>query len=81
MSEQTTEKETTDPFKPYKGRFKTYPSIPRQGRDKDDIFKELSVMADEENEKVENRPGIGYLLSCRGRAPSISEQDIYPVFP
>jgi glutamate/tyrosine decarboxylase-like PLP-dependent enzyme len=51
MSEQTTEKETTDPFKPYKGRFKSYPSIPRKGRDKDDIFKELSVMADEENAK------------------------------
>jgi len=27
MSQQTTESENTDPFKPYKGRFKSYHSI------------------------------------------------------
>ncbi len=51
MSEQATKGEYTDPFKPYKGRFKSIPSIPRKGRDKDDIFKELSAMAEEENAK------------------------------
>ena len=51
MSEPTAESESTDPFKPYKGRFKSYHSIPQKGRDRDDIFKELSIMADEENAK------------------------------
>ena len=51
MSEQTTESEITDPFKPYKGRFKSYHSIPEKGRERDDIFKELSTMAEEENAK------------------------------
>lgn len=40
-----------DPFKPYKGRFESYLSIPEEGRDKDDIFKELSTIAEEENAK------------------------------
>jgi glutamate/tyrosine decarboxylase-like PLP-dependent enzyme len=51
MSKQTTENEITDPFKPYKGRFKSYHSIPEKGCDRDDIFKELSTMAEEENAK------------------------------
>jgi glutamate/tyrosine decarboxylase-like PLP-dependent enzyme len=51
MSEQTTESEITDPFKPYKGRFKSYHSIPEKGRERDDIFRELSTMAEEENAK------------------------------
>ena len=51
MSEQVTESENTDPFKPYKGRFKSYHSIPQKGCDRDAIFKELSAMAEEENAK------------------------------
>jgi sphinganine-1-phosphate aldolase len=38
-----------DPLKPYKGRFKSYDRIPVEGRPQDDIFRELSVMAEEEN--------------------------------
>jgi sphinganine-1-phosphate aldolase len=48
----TDSKEATppaDPLKPYKGRFATHDRIPDHGRDKDDIFQELSVMAQEEN--------------------------------
>ena len=48
-----TEKKDTlppaDPLKPYKGRFESYDRIPSKGRAKDDIFRELSVMAEEEN--------------------------------
>jgi glutamate/tyrosine decarboxylase-like PLP-dependent enzyme len=51
MPVQSTENENTDPFKPYKGRFKSHTSIPQNGRDKEDIFKELSLMAEEENAK------------------------------
>jgi sphinganine-1-phosphate aldolase len=51
MSEQANETQAVDPFKPYKGRFKEYHALPAQGRDKDDIFKELSRMAEEENAK------------------------------
>jgi glutamate/tyrosine decarboxylase-like PLP-dependent enzyme len=51
MSKQTAEKQNIDPFKPYKGRFESYHSIPKKGRDQEDIFKELSTMAEEENAK------------------------------
>ena len=51
MSGQTAENRNTDPFKPYKGRFESYDRLPVRGRDKDDIFKELATMAEEENEK------------------------------
>jgi len=47
MSEQ----QNVDPFKPYKGRFESYASIPEKGRAKDDILKELSTMAEAENAK------------------------------
>jgi glutamate/tyrosine decarboxylase-like PLP-dependent enzyme len=40
-----------DPFKPYKGRFESYDAIPAKGRNKEDIFEELSIMAQEENAK------------------------------
>jgi sphinganine-1-phosphate aldolase len=40
-----------DPFKPYRGRFQSYERLPEKGRDKDDIFKELSAMSAEENAK------------------------------
>jgi sphinganine-1-phosphate aldolase len=49
MSDQKTE--VKDPFKPYKGRFQSYARLPEKGRDKNDIIKELTVMADEENAK------------------------------
>ena len=51
MPEQSIENENTDPFKPYKGRFKSNTMLPQNGRDKEDIFKELSIMAEEENAK------------------------------
>jgi sphinganine-1-phosphate aldolase len=49
MSEQSAEKQNVDPFKPYKGRFESHESLPENGRDKSNIFKELSTMAEEEN--------------------------------
>jgi sphinganine-1-phosphate aldolase len=51
MPEQAKKTQPVDPFKPYKGRFEEYPAIPSKGRDKDDIFKELLMMAEEENAK------------------------------
>ena len=51
MSKQTTAEQNIDPFKPYKGRFESYHSIPKKGRDQEDIFKELSTMAEAENAK------------------------------
>jgi hypothetical protein len=51
MSEQANETQPVDPFKPYKGRFEVYHALPAKGRDQDDIFKELSMMAAEENAK------------------------------
>ena len=51
MPEHANEAQPVDPFKPYKGRFKEHHALPAQGRDKDDIFKELSLMAAEENAK------------------------------
>lgn len=51
MSEKTAENQNIDPFKPYKGRFENYHRLPEKGRDEDDIFKELSAMAEEENAK------------------------------
>ena len=51
MAERPPENKTADPFKPYKGRFESHHCIPPKGRDKDDIFRELSTMAEEENAK------------------------------
>lgn len=51
MSDQ---QEFKDPFKPYRGRFQSYDRLPEQGRDTDDIFKELSAMSAEENAKWKN---------------------------
>jgi glutamate/tyrosine decarboxylase-like PLP-dependent enzyme len=49
MSEQTAAKQNSDPFKPYKGRFKSNARLPAKGRDEDEIYKELATMAEEEN--------------------------------
>jgi glutamate/tyrosine decarboxylase-like PLP-dependent enzyme len=49
MSEPAKETQPVDPFKPYKGRFEDNHSLPTEGRDQDDIFNELSTMAEEEN--------------------------------
>ena len=49
MSEKKDTLPPADPLKPYKGRFESYDRIPSKGRAKDDIFRELSVMAEEEN--------------------------------
>ena len=51
MSEKEDLKPTEDPFKPYKGRLESHECLPEKGRHKDDIFKELSIMAEEENAK------------------------------
>ena len=49
MVDQTDEKTGKDPFKPYQGRFEVHHRLPEKGREQDDIFRELSVMAEEEN--------------------------------
>jgi len=51
MSEEKKTNEEPDPFRPYKGRFRSYPRMAEKGRDPEDIFQELSTMAREENEK------------------------------
>ena len=51
-SEKTTP--PVDPLKPYKGRFAGYDRMPGTGRDPEDIFQELSVMAREENARWQN---------------------------
>ena len=51
MTQNDTENENIDPFKPYNGRFEACRSLPAKGRDKDEIIKELSIMAEEENTK------------------------------
>jgi sphinganine-1-phosphate aldolase len=51
MSPQTNKDQPVDPFKPYIGRFEEYHRLPAQGRDRNDIIKELSIMAEEENAK------------------------------
>lgn len=48
MSENN-EKSNPNSFKPYDGRFQSYPRLPEKGRDKEDIFRELSTMAEEED--------------------------------
>lgn len=53
MTQNSSELEQPDPFKPYKGRFGSHEAIPEKGRKKDDIFNELSAMAEEENAKWE----------------------------
>lgn len=49
MPDHEPQNQTTDPFKPYKGRFETHAQIPSEGRDKEDIVKELTEIAQEEN--------------------------------
>jgi glutamate/tyrosine decarboxylase-like PLP-dependent enzyme len=38
-----------DPFKPYKDRFQSFASLPAGGRDSEELYRELSAMAEEEN--------------------------------
>lgn len=51
MTDNKSELEPVDPMKPYKGRLESHPEIPDKGRSKDDILKDLSIMAKEENAK------------------------------
>jgi sphinganine-1-phosphate aldolase len=51
MPEQKTTITNSDPFKPYKGRFKTHEKIPEKGGDREEILTELRIMSDEENAK------------------------------
>ena len=57
MPEQSTENENTDPFKPYKGRFKSYASIPQNGRDKEEIFNDPIVTEITKAEKFYSAEG------------------------
>jgi sphinganine-1-phosphate aldolase len=61
MSQNESEMEPKDPFKPYKGRFESYEAIPEKGRNKDDILNELSVLAEEENTKWQSGQVSGTL--------------------
>ena len=49
MTEKQTLSPPTDPLKPYKERFESHDRIPAKGRDREELFEELSVMAEEEN--------------------------------
>ncbi len=49
MSEQAKEAQPVDPFKPYREQYQSYHAMPAKGRDRDDILKELSAMAEAEN--------------------------------
>jgi sphinganine-1-phosphate aldolase len=51
MSDQSNQEQETDSFKPYKGKFQSYHELPEKGRAQDEIFNELSLMAEEENAK------------------------------
>ncbi|OQY03420.1 MAG: hypothetical protein B6I22_11645 [Desulfobacteraceae bacterium 4572_123] len=51
MSDQEKEMQDVDPYKPYKGRLESFDHIPQKGRDKDEILRDLSFMAKEENAK------------------------------
>ena len=53
MTTKASDIEPADPFKPYKGRFKSHNAIPAKGRNKKDILEELATMAQEENAKWE----------------------------
>ena len=54
MTEEKPDTQPVDPLKPYKGRFESYGRIPSEGRSRDDIFRELSIMAEEENARWQN---------------------------
>lgn len=49
MTNHSKDQSSADPFKPYRGRFESYRRLPRKGRAKGDISRELSLMSDEEN--------------------------------
>lgn len=49
MKDETKNGASTDPFKPYKGRFHSYDCLPEKGREREDLFRELSLMSTEED--------------------------------
>jgi len=61
MKEQPDDFQPVDPLKPYTGRFQVHDQIPEKGRDKQDILKELSTMAGEENQRWKNGQVSGTL--------------------
>ena len=61
MSDKSQENKPADPFKPYKGIYESYSSIPAKGRTKDSIFDELSTIAAKENAKWETGQVSGTL--------------------
>jgi len=61
MTDQPDDFQPDDPLKPYTGRFQVYDQIPEKGRDKQEILKELSTMAEEENQRWKNGQVSGTL--------------------
>ena len=61
MSDKSDKNQPSDPFKPYKGRFESYSSIPAKGRTKDSILNELATIAAEENARWETGQVSGTL--------------------
>jgi glutamate/tyrosine decarboxylase-like PLP-dependent enzyme len=49
MNNEEKEPKVVDPYKPYKGRFESYGSVPRKGRERESILEELITMAREED--------------------------------
>lgn len=54
MSEKSGDQSIADRYKPYKGRFESYRRLPEKGRTQDDIFRELSTIAAEEDARWTN---------------------------
>ena len=61
MQNQSDKIQPIDPLKPYTGRFQVHDQIPEKGRDKQEILKELSTMAEEENQRWKNGQVSGTL--------------------
>jgi len=79
MTDEHSTDQAADPFKPYKGRFKSYPQLPKQGRDHQDILKELSVISEEENAKWKNGRVSGTFYHA-GDAHRAFLNDIFSLF-
>jgi len=49
MSDADEKKEELDPFKPYKGRYRSHARLPETGRDPQELFRELAEISAQEN--------------------------------
>ncbi len=61
MPDKSAENQPADPYKPYKGIFESYSSIPAKGRAKDSILNELATIAAQENARWETGQVSGTL--------------------